>query len=196
MFDNALMQMIPTEVKIANAKAFAELHQSQLFACDLTKDADAWQPGWEFLISRVDLDEDGSAKYILEKDESKSAEEDVFTLDLGDVDPAWFLICLRFGIEEWSKESLLEALQSDFYGGDIKLKNLQNDAIKLLSEHVDDFIAKYPDGGTAGVKCDMTELFRLEEDFSVTKAQREQEKAEFEKAKAEAKAEESECPFF
>ena len=196
MSNNALLEMIPLATKIANAQAFAKVHQSQLFACDLEKDADAWQPGWEFLIGRVDLNENGQASYVLEKGESKSGEEDVFTLDLGDIDPSWFIICLRFGIESWDKQAVQEALEADFYGANIELKNLQNEEVKLLSEHIDDFFTKYPQGGTAGVKCDMTEIFTLEEDFSVTKAQREQEKAEFEKAKADAKAQESECPLF
>ena len=196
MYSNGLLEMIPTEIKIANAQEFAKIHQSQLFACDLEQDADAWQPGWQFIIERVDLDEEGNARYTLEKGESKSGEEDVFSLDLGDIDSSWFLICLRFGIDDWTKEAIQDALQSDFYGADIQLKNLQNNEIKLLSEHIYDFLVRFPNGGIKGVKCDMTELFSLEEDFSVTKEQRDQEKADFEKAKAEAKAEESECPFF
>ncbi|BBP46058.1 hypothetical protein THMIRHAS_14310 [Thiosulfatimonas sediminis] len=191
-----LMQMIPTALKMANAQAFAQVHQSSLFACDLSQDTEAWQPGWEFLIDRVDLNADGKAQYVLEKGESKSGEESVFVLDLGDIDASWFIICLRFGIESWDRTAILNALQSDFYGSDIALKNLQNEQVKLLSEHVDDFLARFPEGGLHGVTCDMAELFTLEEDFSVTQAKRQAEQAALQKAKDDAQRQESECPFF
>lgn len=153
--------MISNEIKLKNAELFASMHQSSLFQFDASE-PEAWRKTWEYVIDRLDL-EQSPPTLKLEKDETRSGEEETFEFDLEDNDPQWFLICRHFGIDDWTLKCLKNRLVEDFYGDNIKLKHPATNQIKDLHDHIQDFLEKYPQGGTHGVKCEMSELFTLEE---------------------------------
>lgn len=153
--------MIPSAIKLANAKRYSQLHQSELFEFDESI-PDAWRNTWDYIVERINPESEPPSLPLL-KGETRSGEEETFELDMQDVDAQWFLICHHFGIEDWSLDAIAERLQEDFYGGDIQLKHPISGETKTLSEHITDFLTLYPQGGTGGIKCDLSELFTLEE---------------------------------
>ncbi|WP_321276389.1 hypothetical protein [Thiomicrorhabdus indica] len=161
MSSQGLDAMIPETIKHNNAQNFAKLHQSTLFQFD-ESEPEAWRKNWNYIIDRIGLEET-PPRLKMEKDETKSGEEAFFELEMGDVDAKWFLVCHHFGIQEWSLQGLAQKLEEDFYGGNIPLKHPDSQETKSLHEHIQDFLDKYPNGGTQGTECDMTELFTLEE---------------------------------
>ncbi len=161
MSAQSLDAMIPETIKLNNAKNFANLHQSSLFQFD-ENEPEAWRKNWNYIIDRIGLEE-SPPRLKMEKDETQSGKEEFFELDMGDIDAKWFLVCHHFGIHEWSQKGLAQKLEEDFYGGNIQLKHPDSETEKSLHEHIEDFLAKYPMGGTQGVECDMSELFTLEE---------------------------------
>lgn len=157
----SLDAMIPETIKLKNAKNFAHLHQSSLFQFDENEPV-AWKKNWNYIIDRIGIEEI-PPRLKMEKDETQSGEEAFFELDMEAIDAKWFLVCHHFGISEWSLQGLAQKLEEDFYGGNIQLKHPDTQEIKHLHEHIQDFLEKYPHGGTQGTQCDLTELFTLEE---------------------------------
>lgn len=156
-----LDSMIPDATKLENALRFSNLHQAEIFQFD-PHEKNAWKTTWEFLIDRLDIEEEKPARKLY-KGETKSEQDEIFVLDLHDIDEKWWMVCHHFGIEQWSSDAIQARLEEDFYGDNLMLKHPESGEEKLLSEHIKDFIAKYPNGGTHGVTCDMSELFTLEE---------------------------------
>lgn len=156
-----LDSMIPDAIKLENALRFSQTHQAKMFQFN-PEEPNAWQTSWDFLIERLDIEEEKPALKLY-KGETQSEQDEVFVLDLHDIDEKWWMICHHFEIEEWSIASIQARLEEDFYGSNLSLKHPESGEEKLLSEHIADFLTKYPNGGTNGVICDMSELFTLEE---------------------------------
>lgn len=151
---------ISDAIKIANAERFAQTHHSELFAWDQTE-PEGWKRSWDYIVERVETD--NPATILLEKAETKSGEEETFTLELDDVDPIWWLVCKRFGIKEWSLADIKSMLIEDFYGEDLaEMTNPETGKTGDLSTQIEDFLERYPHGGTQGVTCPIAELFQLE----------------------------------
>lgn len=155
-----IAQAIPTDIKHNNVQRFADCHHSVIFAWNPEDDA-AIENTWNFLIERVDAEY--PPKVDLEKGETQSGDNESFIMEFGDIDPVWWIICNRFGIETWTLESIHEVLASEFYGQSEQLKHPATGEIGPLSQHIQTFLDKHPQGGTQGQQCDISELFMLEE---------------------------------
>ena len=154
-------QAVPESIKQQNARAFAQVHQSAIFQWDEATQPDGWQTAWDYLIERVDSE--NPPTLTLMDAETKDSKKQTFSMDFGDIDPVWWLVCLRFGIEEWTQEGIAEVLSSEFYKQTEQLKHPETDKVADLNTHINDFLQQYPHGGTQGIHCDLSELFTLEE---------------------------------